>query len=520
MHITKRLSIFILIFACLLTYSNSFYGAFVSDDINVIVNGKRMSVDFFYPLDVLRVKFSKTNPFYHHCVSVGLHIANVILLFFLLTLFFPRLASLLGALIFAVHPVNTEAVNWISANIYLYTTMVTLASLLLYFHHRRRTSIVLMSLASIRIFIRFITVWPFFFFVECLYGEGKYRHWRKIVWLALWVMFLAIWWPAFFKRMHSVPGADETADLPGLLQPGFYLIDYIRAYSFPRIAEICTVVVKNITHLFFPFKLAFYHIMMYVSHDQGMVPSTILNTHYDFIMFTVFIFGGMIYYYVRTRDKPMMLGIGFLMASLAIHFTPRPVAGLIGERYLYIATIAMAFLAASVAKNPQRMRIWAICVVIALFAGRTYWRNFDWQTDRKLWEANVRDYPTSVSARQNLAANYLIAGKLEEAENQFARIIKLDSSFPNAWYNLGLIYQIRGKYGNALWLYKKTLSIDKNYYNAYHNMSQIYQAVGDKGKAEHYHNLFKKANKESPDIWKKIKWKSIQTRDKTVERVF
>ncbi|GAA6084985.1 protein O-mannosyl-transferase TMTC1 isoform X1 [Tachysurus ichikawai] len=129
-----------LIAACALCYSNSLWGEFVHDDVWAIVNnpdvrpgssmrniftndfwGKRMadntSHKSYRPLCVLTFKMNIVlggmTPFYFHVVNVCLHCAVTALLMHTCKHYVFKDARLafLTALLFAVHPIHTEAVS-------------------------------------------------------------------------------------------------------------------------------------------------------------------------------------------------------------------------------------------------------------------------------------------------------------------------------------------------------------------------------------------------------------------------
>ena len=123
----RRLLGYILIIASVSAalYINTLKNEFVSDDIPAILQNPHIS-KLFYCLEAATMSLSLNyhmgwfNPFLYHLTNISLHAVNSIIVFFFLILFLPPLASFWGALIFAAHPVNAEAVTWISARGYLF----------------------------------------------------------------------------------------------------------------------------------------------------------------------------------------------------------------------------------------------------------------------------------------------------------------------------------------------------------------------------------------------------------------
>ncbi|MBI5145258.1 MAG: hypothetical protein HZA27_03625, partial [Candidatus Omnitrophica bacterium] len=111
----KKEIYFILIILCFLAYFNSLNNQFVSDDIQSIAKNPLIGQPQTYLIDPanllnsLAYLIGRFNPFPYHLASVIIHTLNTILIFFFLVLFFKPETSFLGAGLFAVHPIHTEA---------------------------------------------------------------------------------------------------------------------------------------------------------------------------------------------------------------------------------------------------------------------------------------------------------------------------------------------------------------------------------------------------------------------------
>src|SRR3989344_125952 len=144
---TSKVAILFIIIG-LLIYINSIFNGFVADDfLNVSKNPSiRMitNVDKFFltgisneeigqannyyrpiPLTAYSIiyLFFKGNPLGFHLVQVFIHIFNTILVFLIFKLFFKKAVSFFASLIFLIHPINTEAVIYVSAlqeNLFLF----------------------------------------------------------------------------------------------------------------------------------------------------------------------------------------------------------------------------------------------------------------------------------------------------------------------------------------------------------------------------------------------------------------
>lgn len=94
----------------------------------------------FYILDLLFCKFNITQPTIYHYINTTLHIGSSILIFYFLRILFStftddrlvKIISVVCALIFCFHPINTDAVFWIYSVKELFLTFFSLLSLICY----------------------------------------------------------------------------------------------------------------------------------------------------------------------------------------------------------------------------------------------------------------------------------------------------------------------------------------------------------------------------------------------------
>src|SRR3990167_7816667 len=138
---------FILAALVFASYFNALGGQFLSDDFDAILNNplihnlqyashpyfliSPMALTYFLIAQVFGL-----NPFFFHLSSVLFHLGSAILILAILKRFFPAPVPLFAAVFFAVHPVLTEAVTWISGSAYVQMTFYILASFLTYISGR------------------------------------------------------------------------------------------------------------------------------------------------------------------------------------------------------------------------------------------------------------------------------------------------------------------------------------------------------------------------------------------------
>src|SRR5512137_2457771 len=157
-HRELWIPLLILTFVTLAVYSVTFFNGFVMDDEVIIVNnpqtlsltnvpGVLLAPDlikpYYRPLNRATYLFdfqvAGMNPAWYHGINIFIHLGNVILLYLVAMRFLRNnYGALAAALLFAVHPVNSEAVNFISARNTLLALFFSLASLLAWLNSREK----------------------------------------------------------------------------------------------------------------------------------------------------------------------------------------------------------------------------------------------------------------------------------------------------------------------------------------------------------------------------------------------
>lgn len=124
------------------TYANALTASFQFDDWNVIVHEPKVhslaawwaSMPGIRPLLKLTYALNYTispGPMLFHLENIGIHAVNACLVFALLAKGTTRATGLMAALIFALHPVQTEAVTYVTGRSCSLSAMLVLLALLL-----------------------------------------------------------------------------------------------------------------------------------------------------------------------------------------------------------------------------------------------------------------------------------------------------------------------------------------------------------------------------------------------------
>lgn len=330
------------------------------------------------------------NPFVFHAANVTLHAgAAVLVLVLLRRLTGSSSAAGIGAMLFALHPLQTEAVAWASGTKDLLAGLLGFAALLAYLRSvshetpaaRRRGWWYLATL----LFVAGMLAKPSAMTVVALAG--------LIDWL--WLRR-----PLQSVLVTTIPWlvlALPIAIIAKSAQPGVTL-DPIPAWAPPLIAmdSLAFYLVK----LVWPINLAF---------DYGRPPSHLVREGAIFWTWTIpaAVTVAALLAAARGRRAPLLAWLIFVAA-------PLPVLGLTpfmfqfysttADHYVYVAMLGPAFLLASaVASRPGRATFVAAALLLGTLAGLSFRQAGYWRDGETLYARSVAVAPRGSGALNNLA---------------------------------------------------------------------------------------------------------------------
>lgn len=164
---------------------------------------------------------------------------------------------------------------------------------------------------------------------------------------------------------------------------------------------------------------------------------------------------------VRRRAPVVALGIAWWFLALAPVSNVIPMKTLLNERLLYLPLIGFAFVLGVVwDAAPRRGVRVALAVQLVLFAVLTVARNRDWLTNERLWTAAVAAEPRGYTSHFNLGQVHRQAGRTEAALREFHLAIELRGRFPHAHGAVGLVHLERGAYRESVHAFRRGLRED------------------------------------------------------------
>lgn len=373
------------------------------------------------------------------------------------------------ALLFAVHPVHTEAVAWVSGIPELSYSFFYLLSIHLYLTSTKTGKIsagsYILSVVS--------------FFLSALSKEPA---------LTLPVLLLA--YDYAFGR-----GPRRFADvakryLPYVATAGAYLA--LRITALGRFAPVTRhadlsghqlllnvfpLFARYLETLLLPTSLNAFHVF----HPSVSIfePSVLLSSGVFLAFLTFLVLSA-------KRAPAIFLSLLFLCVPLLpALYIPAVGENAFAERYLYLPSFGFLMLPALLLKwCGTRDQKWtkAIFAVLMLLAGAysfgTIRRNADWRDDYSLWADTVRKSPDGSVPHNNLGNAYKGKGLITEAMEEYRIAIRLDPSNSYAHANLASTFQSQGLMENAIAEYLLAIRLNPRMPEVHSNLGVAYKSLG------------------------------------------
>lgn len=434
------------------------------------------------------------NPIAFHLVNLALHILTALLVAGLLSrLTNQPFVGFLGGMIFLIHPINSEAVNYVTA--------------------RSSQMYALFYLLSVYAYLRFHP--PDGAGSKTVTGDGVGRKFELFAYSSLGISFLAYVLSLLSKEMAiTLPltlflyewmlrrPRGWRASLTATLVPLAYLLAValpylaMRARLFgealpsywardmvPQIATQTGVLVKSLWLFLVPINLTI---------DQ---PVTLYNSLWAWpvlgytALLAVISYGILRWGVAGSREKRIAAFMGcwfFVSLSMIVIY---PLNAILQENRLYLAVVGLIGLTALGGNylwewGRRRSVSWGhamlagITLLGVFYGGLTIQRNTVWLDDISLWTDAAAKNPTSLVSIDNLGVAYGRASQWELAILQYQRSLLLHPNNPIALFNLGFAYNEQGNRKEAEERFKQAIQMSPQFFMAQYNLGVLYERQG------------------------------------------
>ncbi|MFZ5861675.1 MAG: tetratricopeptide repeat protein [Nitrospirota bacterium] len=463
----------------------------------------------------------------YHVVNVAIHAATALVLYALLVLIgrlprvrdrmgpLPAPAALVAALLWAMHPVHTQAVTYVVQRMTSLASLFYVLALIAYLNGRlcggrRRVLWWAASLGAGALALgskEIAATLPFAVLLAevCLFQPDPRAFRRAAVGAALVLVPIGI--VAVFAAQDKVGGSfwtqltahrsvkEEFTFTEHLLTEGRVIVHYLTLLVFPH-----------------PSRLTF---------DYAFPLSRGWFDPWSTLAGWLTVLGAIGWALARIRRSPVTaFGMLWFFLNLAIESSVIPL-DLAYEHRLYLPSMGPAILLAFAgawawarwtAPGWRAVQAVAAAAVIVTGAGWTIERNRVWATEFSLWSDTVAKAPANARALGGLAMAYrdrgelaravdllreavrvypkyhngygqlglalLDGGDLDGALAAFVRAHELDPNDPQDTYHLGVVYQKLGKPDEATRAFQDTIRLKPDDAEAHNNLGALYQDKG------------------------------------------
>lgn len=432
-----------------------------------------------------------------HMTNVLLHLSCVVLLFFVLfQMTNNQIASFLGALFFALHPVQIEPIGWITGMRGLLVGNLSMLSILCYFKYTFQKETKFKALFYVLAFSFFLlatlakpsayALIPILFIV-CYFIKGhsfKSTVYRLLPWLILSALLL--------PKHLGLNGAVVARAVPNYeywMRP-LVMMDAFYFY---------------IAKILFPFPLTI---------DYSRTPEYVIDNQLAFKTAWFPIVGAFLLFYFRNKKYVREITIAIAIVLLGI----LPVSGLtpfifqhistVSDRYLYLSMFGPAWLVAFAYIQFEKEKVFELkkvhlgfAAVLLCYAFIGFNQASTWKNSLTLFAHNVKVTPFSWLANNNLAHAYEHNGQFEKSYH-FYKQAAIYAKFPAIWNNVGALAVKLRRYDEALEAFQKVLEQMPESAEAFNNIGVVWANKGNSKIASRY---FDRAFQINPNLAKNTK---------------
>jgi len=396
----------------------------------------------------------------------------------------PQKAALLGSLLFGLHPVQTEPVNYINS--------------------RSESLAALFYLAAFGTFLKALAPssspsWTWYVLSLGTFSLGLLS---KSTAVTLPLALLA--YEEFVAdRSHSKYGKNYILKLhfPFWLLSVLYLVLYrllasqalttagqTRTWD-AQLATQTKALVHYLNLVFVPVKMNVYQ-QFWVS-ESVFAPSPLLGLLAGLSLLSIA--------YAGRRTAPLLVfGLGWFVLTLLPTFVV-PLHILVNDHRLYLSTFGLSLILGHLAlRRTMRWPLGAICLALALISWQ---RNEVWKDEITLWQDAVTRAPLMPETHYNLGHAHHLTGDLDLACRSYERAVELSPGYARAQANLGIVYREQGEIQRAILAFQTALQEEPERVEILNNLGLIY---ADEGRFDESITLYHKAlaiNPHLPEIW-------------------
>lgn len=506
----------LLLILCLvtcITYISSIFNPFIWDDEQFIyknahvltfnlpgiftkntIDGAGEISNYYRPLTTLTFAVDHAvwglQPFGFHLTNIFLHTASALLVAVILYVLTKRkMMSFWIALIFALHPLQTEAVTYINSRGDSLSAFFGLLSAIFFWLciYKKKYSFVLYNL-KISIQTYWFGAGSIIFYICSIFSKEI-----GIVTIALLVcVALKKIFEELFSRKKMTVKNIFTQN-----KASFILLSLLMSIAFGYLFLRGTVLNFDNSFDFYSddslyskstiVRLSTFSRVLWTYWSLLLIPYPLHMERSQDIITSIFSFWPIVttatiavllcialYRLLYKKSANTLIGLVWFFALLLPVSGILPINGILYEHWLYLPLVGFfLFIADVFSFLPPRIMTWLALAMCVLFSILTIRQNYIWGDEIRFYEYTLTQ-AQSQRLYNNLGMSYAGRAKYDKALEAYTKALSFGSDHPSLYHNIANTYVALGKFDQAIYYYEKALTIQPTFFHSYLPLISLY----------------------------------------------
>lgn len=438
------------------------------------------------------------DPFGYHISNILIHLGNALLVYGLIRLIFRReFLAFLTAMLFVLHPVQTEAVTYISGRGDPLAAFFCLLSLYFFIAYtdfggyRRR----LYFGASVLSFLLAIfskesaAIFPLaLIFYEACFRRDGLKGKRSAKYAAYFAILL----------IYGIIRYFVLLDVKDTMMVGKFLSLSNRFCLVPPIIVIYL-------------KLLLWPVGLHMERSDFLFdrPHFFLDHRVIFTLSLLIVLAAVVWL-ARKRRREVFFGFGWFALMLLPFLNIIPINAFIAEHWLYFPSIGFFLLISSLLISLFRFGSIKLCIasliiiILAMSGTLTIRQNYVWRNPVAFYRYTLKFSPRSTRLRVNLGAEYFKLGLYKDAETELREALAVEPAgiySYSGYINLGSALYWQGEKKEAFEAYGKAIKLNPGSSLGYWYMANILSVDGQTKKSIWFYRKAAELTPSNASYW-------------------
>lgn len=448
----------------------TFFTQSLTSEIGELTNYYRPLLFTTFSIEYL---FFKDSAFIYHLNSLLIHSFGGIFLFlYLKRLFKNTFVAFTTSLLFLIHPVQTEAVSYVSGRgdpLAFLLMMITL----------------FLSLSNNKKAIH----WSYIFFIGALLS-------KELALMTPFLIFISHLFKTNVISKKTIISALKKSSIYFIIAI-FYFVLRITVFNFANTLNFYKTENDYSSSLFVRLNtflnilpiygsLLILPVHLFMERDVTIqIYKTI--TMYTFIVFSFFIGMTGIFWYFRKNYSIFLFSFLWFIIAFGPTSGIIPINGIFYEHFLYFPSVGfflfLSYLLYLIIEKGNKYFSFFIIICffiyITFLSIRTIGRNFEWNNPITFYNQTLQ-YAKTARIYNNLAMAYAESNNHSKAIETYKKAINFSDVYPESHYNLGNTYSAINDYKNAEREYKEALRLNPYFYLSFIKLFELYKNTNNK----------------------------------------